>query len=79
MKLCDGLLKDVYPCRFLIDECKLQDGCDDFEDVELWGEDLTGNTDSFDIERVGFGWARASVEYPRLDAQAFTVYASQGM
>ena len=66
-------------CRFLVDECKLPDCRDDFEDVELWGEDLTGNTDSFDIERVGFGWGGPSVGYPRLDAQAFIVYASQGM
>ena len=66
-------------CRFLVDECKLPDGCDDFEDIVLWGEDLTRNTDSFDIERVGFGWAGASVGYPKLDIQAFTVYASQGM
>lgn len=67
-------------CQFLVDECQIPDGCEDGDakDLELWGEDLTGRSDSFDVEQIGFSWSKPSDKYPHLDSQSFTVYASQG-
>jgi hypothetical protein len=66
-------------CRFII-ECKNPDDCENEDDLALWGDDLSHRTDSFDIERLGFGWAKPSGMWPHLEhPRPFTVCAFKSM
>ena len=79
-EIIQGAAEECLLCRFIRDECGVPGDCQVNEDLALWGEDLTGNSDSFDVKNIGFGWAKSSVGYPHdLNPQQFKVYASQGM